>query len=206
MALARIVTGAGVPVIVHVLTDGRDTAPDSAAGFVQTFEAALPEGARVGTVIGRYYAMDRDNRWERVSQAYDAMVSGAGARFASAQAAIAAAQGAGITDEFILPASIGGYAGMADGDGLVSFNFRADRVREILAALVDPAFRGFARSKTVAFAACTRYTLGGMPTNSVKRVLKVPSEEQPTAKQTSVTLRSPVRSRAMARSMRRVMR
>ena len=158
VALARIVTGAGVPVIVHVLTDGRDTAPDSAAGFVQTFEAALPEGARVGTVIGRYYAMDRDNRWERVSQAYDAMVSGAGARFASAQAAIAAAQGAGITDEFILPASIGGYAGMADGDGLVSFNFRADRVREILAALVDPAFRGFARSKTVAFAACVGMT------------------------------------------------
>lgn len=158
LALAKIVAGAGVPVALHVLTDGRDTAPDSAAAFVREVEAGLPQGARIATVIGRYYAMDRDNRWERVSQAYDAMVSGAGARFDSAQTAISAAQAAKVTDEFILPASIGDYAGMKDGDGLLSFNFRADRVREILAAMLNPAFTGFARHKIVAFASAVGMT------------------------------------------------
>ena len=153
VALAGIVAGAGIPVVVHVLTDGRDTAPTSGAGLVAALEAALPKGARIGTVIGRYYAMDRDNRWERVSKAHDAMVSAAGGRFASAAEAIAAAYAAGTTDEFILPAAIGDYQGMTDGDGLLSFNFRADRVREILAALVDPAFTGFARDRVVSFAA-----------------------------------------------------
>ena len=129
VALAKIVASAGVPVVLHAFTDGRDTAPDSAAGFVAGVEAALPAGASIGTVIGRYYAMDRDNRWERVSQAYDAMMSAKGAAFVRAADAISAAHAAKTTDEFILPAVIGGYAGMKDGDGLLSFNFRADRVR-----------------------------------------------------------------------------
>lgn len=153
VALARIVTLGGVPVVVHVLTDGRDTAPQSGAAFVEAFESQLPAGARIGTVIGRYYAMDRDNRWERVSQAYDAMVSARGRHAPNAQAAIAAAYAEKITDEFVPATVIGDYAGMNDGDGLLCFNFRADRVREILAALVDPAFSGFARSKFVTFAA-----------------------------------------------------
>ncbi|MCA0422215.1 MAG: 2,3-bisphosphoglycerate-independent phosphoglycerate mutase [Proteobacteria bacterium] len=158
LALARIVADAGVPVVLHVFTDGRDTAPDSAAGFVRTVEAGLPKGARIGTVIGRYYAMDRDNRWERVSQAYDAMVSAKGTAFTDAAAAIAAAHASQVTDEFILPAVIGGYAGMKDGDGLLSFNFRADRVREILGALLDPGFSGFTRSKVIAFAGAVGMT------------------------------------------------
>ena len=153
VALARIVSANGIPVVVHALTDGRDTAPQSGAAYITALEAALPAGARIGTVIGRYYAMDRDNRWERVSKAYEAMVSAAGARCATAAEAIAKAYAANTTDEFILPAIIGSYAGMKDGDGLLSFNFRADRVRELLAAMLDPAFKGFDRSRTVSFAA-----------------------------------------------------
>jgi 2,3-bisphosphoglycerate-independent phosphoglycerate mutase len=104
-------------------------------------------------VIGRYYAMDRDKRWERVSKAYDAIVAGDGAHFADPQAVIADAYAKKIHDEFILPAVIGGYAGMKDGDGVLCFNFRADRVREILGAMLDPAFTDFARKRTVKVAA-----------------------------------------------------
>ncbi len=160
VALARVLSGAGVKVAIHALTDGRDTAPKAAPDFLARFEAdiaGLP-GVSVATVIGRYFAMDRDNRWERVSQAYDAMVAGQGARAATAQAAIAAAHADGRTDEFIPATIVGGYSGMADGDGLLCFNFRADRVREILAALLDPAFAGFARGRVVRFAAAAGMT------------------------------------------------
>jgi 2,3-bisphosphoglycerate-independent phosphoglycerate mutase len=147
VALARLLTGQGVPVKVHVFTDGRDTPPQSAAAYVKAFEAALPAGATIASVCGRYYAMDRDNRWERVEKAWRAMVTGEGERFPDAQAAIAAAYAKGVTDEFILPAVIGGYGGMKDGDGLLSFNFRSDRIREILAAVLEPDFAGFARPR-----------------------------------------------------------
>ncbi len=157
VALAKAATAAGIPVAIHAWTDGRDTAPDSAVGFLGKFEAALPEGARVATICGRYFAMDRDNRWERVSQAYDVMVSAKGARYPTAAAAVTAGQAAGKTDEFIPAAAIGAYRGMAHGDGLLCFNFRADRVREILTALLDPAFNGFAAEPTIRFAAA-----GGM--------------------------------------------
>jgi len=153
VALAKILTDAGIPVAVHALTDGRDTPPQAAAGYFKTFTAALPASAKIATVIGRYYAMDRDKRWDRVSKAYDTIVSGEGPRFADAQAAIADAYASKVTDEFIVPAAIGDYAGMKDGDGVLCFNFRADRVREILDAMLDPAFDGFARKRTVKVAA-----------------------------------------------------
>ncbi|HWK98156.1 MAG TPA: 2,3-bisphosphoglycerate-independent phosphoglycerate mutase [Pseudolabrys sp.] len=153
VALAKILTDAGIPVAVHALTDGRDTPPQAAAGYLKSFTATLPASAKIATVIGRYYAMDRDKRWDRVSKAYDAIVSGEGARFADAQAAIADAYASKVTDEFIVPAAIGDYAGMKDGDGVLCFNFRADRVREILDAMLDPAFDGFARKRTVKVAA-----------------------------------------------------
>jgi len=140
VALAKILTDAKVPVVVHALTDGRDTPPQAAAGYLKSFTAALPPSAKVATVIGRYYAMDRDKRWERVSKAYDAIVSGEGPRFADPQAAIADAYVNKVTDEFIVPAAIDDYSGMKDGDGVLCFNFRADRVREILDAMLDPAF------------------------------------------------------------------
>ena len=160
VALARIVTASGIPVCVHAFTDGRDTAPRSAPGFMAELEAALPEGAAIATVCGRYFALDRDNRWERVGRAFAVMAHAEGARFASAAEAIEAAYASDVTDEFIPPAAIGDYAGMADGDALLCFNFRADRIRELLTALLDPAFTGFERT-TPRFAAAvgmTRYS------------------------------------------------
>ncbi len=120
--------------------------------------AAWPDGARVATVCGRYYAMDRDNRWDRVSRAYAAMVDAQGGTFADAASAIDDAYQRDVTDEFVAPAAIGDYAGMKDGDALLCWNFRADRVREILAALLDPAFDGFARPRTVAWSAAAGMT------------------------------------------------
>jgi 2,3-bisphosphoglycerate-independent phosphoglycerate mutase len=157
-ALARILVQAGVPTVVHAFTDGRDTPPMSAAEYLQAFRAALPPPVPIATVCGRYYAMDRDKRWERVEKAYRALAEGEGAHFPSPEAAIADAYARGVSDEFVLPAVIGAYTGMKDGDGLLSFNFRADRVREILGALLDPAFAGFSRKRPIRFAAAVGMT------------------------------------------------
>jgi len=158
VALARVLVSAGIPTKLHVFTDGRDTPPRSAIDDVKRIVTDLPAGVTIVTVCGRYYAMDRDKRWERVSKAYDALVDGAGPRFPDASAAVAAAYAANVSDEFILPAAIGEYHGMTDGDGILCFNFRADRVREILTALLDPAFDGFDRARTVRFAVATGLT------------------------------------------------
>lgn len=158
VALARVLTGAGIPVAVHAWTDGRDTPPRSAPAYLAGFERALPGGAAVATLSGRYFAMDRDSRWERVEKAWRAMVLAEGPRFASAAEAIADAHARDVTDEFIPPAAIGAYGGMADGDGVLCFNFRADRVRQTLAALLDPAFAGFARPRRPRFAAALGMT------------------------------------------------
>ncbi len=147
-----------MPVALHVWTDGRDTPPRSGRDDLARLGVALPEGARIATVCGRYYAMDRDNRWERVGRAYRAMADGEGAHVGRADDAMAAAYAADVTDEFVDPAVVGDYAGMRDGDGLMCFNFRADRVREILEALLDPAFTGFARARPIRFAAALGLT------------------------------------------------
>ena len=160
VALARLLVAGGVGVRVHAFADGRDTAPRSGREALARLQAALPAGAAVASVCGRYFAMDRDNRWERVEKAWRLLALGEGARFETADAAIEAAYAEGVTDEFVPPAAIGGYAGMADGDGLLCFNYRADRMREIMAALLDPAFTGFARPrapKVAAAAGMTRY-------------------------------------------------
>jgi 2,3-bisphosphoglycerate-independent phosphoglycerate mutase len=157
-ALAGILARAGVPAVVHALTDGRDTPPQSADDDLKRLVAALPPSVPVATVSGRYYAMDRDKRWERVKKAYDTIVEGEGPRFSDAQAAIADAYSHKLYDEFIQPAAIGDYRGMRDGDGVLCFNFRADRVREILSAMLDPDFAGFPRRRTVRFAAAVGMT------------------------------------------------
>ncbi|WP_405403499.1 2,3-bisphosphoglycerate-independent phosphoglycerate mutase [Paracoccus sp. Ld10] len=143
LAAARVVAGAGVPVVIHAITDGRDVAPDSAPGFLATLQNGLPAGARIGTVVGRYYALDRDTRWERVQRAFDAVVAGRGEAAPDAATAIATAHARGEMDEFVPPFVIDGYAGARDGDGVFCLNFRADRAREILSALGDPEFDGF---------------------------------------------------------------
>ncbi|MEX0310823.1 MAG: 2,3-bisphosphoglycerate-independent phosphoglycerate mutase [Tateyamaria sp.] len=143
IAAARAIAGAGVPVALHAITDGRDVAPGSAAGFLDKLQRELPEGAQIATVIGRYFAMDRDNRWNRVERAYRAMVRGQGEAAQSAQDAIDAANARGKSDEFIAPSVVGSYSGVRDGDGLFCLNFRADRAREILAAIGAPDFDAF---------------------------------------------------------------
>jgi 2,3-bisphosphoglycerate-independent phosphoglycerate mutase len=160
-ALAGIVAKAGVPVRVHAFTDGRDTPPQSGAEDLQRLQAALPDGARIASVSGRYYAMDRDHRWDRVERAYRVIAEGQGAAFADAASAMDDAYGKGVTDEFVVPACIGAYNGMRDGDAILCFNFRADRIREILAPLLDPAFDGFARPRLLKLAGAvgmTRYS------------------------------------------------
>ncbi len=153
VALATALVEAGVPVVVHALMDGRDTPPRAGAGYLADLQAALPLGVPIATVCGRFYAMDRDQRWERVEAAYLMLVDGEGAHATDPRAVIAAAYAADITDEFIPPTVLGNYAGLRDGDGLICFNFRADRVREILDAVLQPDFTGFARRRRPALAA-----------------------------------------------------
>ena len=138
-------------VCIHALTDGRDTPPQSAGGYLAELEEEL---ARVGvgqvaTVCGRYYAMDRDHRWERVEQAWRAMVLGEGEPAVSVSAAIASAYAVGQTDEFVKPRVIqqaGQPVGtIRDGDGIIFFNFRADRARELTRSFTQPGFTDFAR-------------------------------------------------------------
>jgi 2,3-bisphosphoglycerate-independent phosphoglycerate mutase len=157
-ALAKILDRAGVPTLVHAITDGRDTPPQSAGNDIKRLIAALPKSVTIASVSGRYYAMDRDKRWDRVEKAYNVMVAADGPRFTEAPAAVADAYANKKFDEFIVPAAVGDYRGMKDGDGVLCFNFRADRVREILSAMLDEAFSGFARKRTVRFAAAVGMT------------------------------------------------
>jgi 2,3-bisphosphoglycerate-independent phosphoglycerate mutase len=157
-ALAAALAAQGVAVVVHAFLDGRDTPPKSAAGFLAAFAATLPAGARLGSVAGRFYAMDRDQRWERVARAHDAMVLAEGRAARDWTEALALAEAAGESDEFVSPTVLAGHDGMRDGDGVLMANFRADRAREILTALLDPGFAGFARRRVVRFAAALGMT------------------------------------------------
>ncbi|RNC72343.1 MAG: 2,3-bisphosphoglycerate-independent phosphoglycerate mutase [Desulfuromonadales bacterium] len=153
-------------VFVHALLDGRDTPPKSGADYLAQLEGEI---ARIGvgtiaTVIGRYYAMDRDNRWERVERAYDAIVRGEGTPSASAAAAIEASYAAGVNDEFVEPTIIakdGEPVGrLRDGDGFIFFNFRSDRAREITRALALAECPGFSRQawpKLASYVCMTEY-------------------------------------------------
>jgi 2,3-bisphosphoglycerate-independent phosphoglycerate mutase len=145
--LARILTTSGVSTVVHAFTDGRDTPPRSASVHIRRFLSALPRPVPIATVCGRYYAMDRDHRWHRVAKAYSAIAEAEGPRFPNAPAIITDAYTHGISDEFVVPAIVGDYSGVQDGDGLLCFNFRADRMRQILAALLDPGFARFPRKR-----------------------------------------------------------
>ena len=134
-------------VYVHCFLDGRDVSPTSGKGFVQELQdrcAQLGVG-RIATVMGRYYAMDRDKRWERVQMAYDAMVYGEGHHSSDPVAAVAESYANGITDEFVEPVVIDPDGTISDNDSIIFFNYRPDRAREITRAIVDPDFDGFAR-------------------------------------------------------------
>ncbi len=160
-AAARAIAGAGVPVMLHAITDGRDVAPKSAELYLRQLRETLPGDAQFATLSGRYFAMDRDNRWDRVAQAYAAMILGHGPRAATPQAAIAEAYARGETDEFIPPTVIGDFNGIQDDDGVFFLNFRADRAREILAAIGQPGFDAFdtgARPKLAALMGMVEYS------------------------------------------------
>jgi 2,3-bisphosphoglycerate-independent phosphoglycerate mutase len=149
--LARVAAAHGVPAVrVHALLDGRDTPPRSALDFVSDLERRLAvahEDAQFATIGGRYFAMDRDKRWERTEQGYDAIVHGVGERAPSATAAIEAGYARGENDEFLAPSVVDGVDGLVrHADPIVHANFRADRARQLAHALADPDFDAFDRS------------------------------------------------------------
>lgn len=151
VALVELAAAHGVPQVrIHALLDGRDTPPRSALGFVAALEArlaAVHSDARIATVGGRYYAMDRDARWDRIERGYDAIVHGMGERAGSALAAIEAAYDRGESDEFVTPTVIAGADGtIRQGDPVIHANFRADRARQLTHALADPGFDAFDRA------------------------------------------------------------
>jgi len=161
VAAATALTRAGVPVVLHAMTDGRDVAPKSALGYLDDLQQSLPKGAHIATVTGRYFAMDRDNRWDRVQKAYDAMIRGKGRVAATPHDAVTTAYEESETDEFITPTIIGNYQGVETGDGVFCLNFRADRAREILAAIGQPRFVAFetgARPKLAALLGMVEYS------------------------------------------------
>jgi 2,3-bisphosphoglycerate-independent phosphoglycerate mutase len=146
-ATIELASQEGVPdVVFHAFTDGRDTLPHGGKGYLGELERWLRQAGRVATVSGRYYAMDRDTRWERIKLAYDAIVHAEGLRAANSEEAIAASYERGETDEFVKPTVIGDYDGVAAGDVGIFINFRPDRAREMTRALAEPDFDEFPRA------------------------------------------------------------
>ena len=178
VALAKILDAAQIPVVIHGFLDGRDTPPDSARGFVAELERDI-QGLKyvsIGTLGGRYYAMDRDNRWERVDKAYRALVNAEAPRFDSADKAIAVSYQDKVLDEFMVPAVIGNYQGMKDGDGVIMANYRSDRAREITRMLLQPDFTLANRVRVVHFAAAVAMTEYSVEHNQWLKVLFPPED------------------------------
>jgi 2,3-bisphosphoglycerate-independent phosphoglycerate mutase len=145
-ALVDVAKTAGVPVVLHAFLDGRDVQPGTAPKYLAEIERKLAGGAGVvGTVGGRYWGMDRDNRWERVEKAYRAIAEAAGPRASDAQEGVERSDAAGKTDEFVAPFVVGAYDGIRPADTGLHFNFRPDRARELTRALALADFDGFAR-------------------------------------------------------------
>ena len=162
VAMAELAHRAGLPpdqVLLHAFTDGRDTPPRSADRFLPELERRMAGQARLATVTGRYWAMDRDRRWERTRRAYEALVAGTGHRAASPTEAIAAAYRRGESDEFIAPTILPAAEPILDGDAVVHLNFRADRARQLTQALALADFDGWerARAPSVSVTTLTQY-------------------------------------------------
>jgi 2,3-bisphosphoglycerate-independent phosphoglycerate mutase len=160
LALIELCRRRDVRPLVHMITDGRDTPPRCAKQYVyQVKEQLRAAGGAIATVMGRYYAMDRDKRWERTEKAWQAVVHVEGKRADSAEAAIDAAYEAGLGDEFILPTVLPGAEPLSEGDSVIFFNFRNDRPRQLTKALTAPDFSGFDRGdfKPVTITTLTEY-------------------------------------------------
>ena len=147
LGLADITNDAGIKTHIHAFTDGRDCAPMSGKGFIQQTEKhidSLPN-VNLSTICGRYYGMDRDNKWDRVERAYNAIINAKGENNASGTDAMQASYDNDITDEFVDPIVMSGYEGLEDGDAIIFANFRNDRARQILNAMLLEKFEGFER-------------------------------------------------------------
>ena len=146
--LANLIASNGVGVNLHLFLDGRDVPPKSAISYIRWLDSVLDQRIKVVTLIGRFFSMDRDNRWDRIEKAFRLIAEGRGSHYETASDAIQDRYSNGETDEFIEPSVIGDYKGFsADEDGLFFMNFRSDRAREILLALCDPKFNKFKRKK-----------------------------------------------------------
>ena len=144
IASVKVISEANLEVALHLITDGRDVSPVSALKYAEQLLKDMPNNVKISTVIGRYYALDRDNRWERVSQAYNAIIKSESMNVCKdLHDAIKAAYENNLTDEFIPATVIKGYRGVKDGDGIFCLNFRSDRAREILSTIGDPSFDRF---------------------------------------------------------------
>jgi len=158
LALLEMAEAVGVRTQVHAFLDGRDVPPKSALEYISAIDGTVG-GFRVGTVMGRYYAMDRDNRWDRIEKAYRAIVSGDGIPAKSASDAAAEAYARGETDEFVLPTVVNNHTPISDDDSIIFFNFRPDRARQITRAFLDNDFSHFKRRKlgNLCFVCMTEY-------------------------------------------------
>ncbi|MBR5154774.1 MAG: 2,3-bisphosphoglycerate-independent phosphoglycerate mutase [Alphaproteobacteria bacterium] len=171
-AVCEILNKNGINVDVHAFLDGRDTPPRSAIEYVKEFENNVKEleKVKIATIAGRFYAMDRDKRWDRVEKAYNNIILADGVRFENATKAIENSYSEDVSDEFVIPCVIGDYQGAKDGDAVLMINYRADRAREIMYVLGDSEFDGFERKKVINF-----IDVVGMTEYSVdhKRFMKV---------------------------------
>ncbi len=167
-------------VYVHAFLDGRDVPPQSAGPFLKELEEKCAEigVGKIATVSGRYYAMDRDNRWDREQKAYEAIAHAEGVAAESAEAGLKASYDEGVNDEFVVPYVVSGYAGMKNGDGAIFFNFRPDRARQLTHAFVDEHFDGFERDESlkIPFATFSQYEDGmnalvAFPPESIKNTM-----------------------------------
>ncbi|MDD3465927.1 MAG: 2,3-bisphosphoglycerate-independent phosphoglycerate mutase [Campylobacterales bacterium] len=159
IGLAQIAKKAGKKVWLHAITDGRDVSPTSSKGFIAQLLAICDEQIKLATIGGRFYAMDRDNRWDRVERAYNAITNGAPKASVPVLDYINAQYKANITDEFLEPTAFDGFEGIKDGDGFVFANFRSDRAREIVTALGREDFSGFERAyKKINIVTMTEYS------------------------------------------------
>jgi len=158
IGFAKLAKRRGKKVFLHLITDGRDVSPTSAPEYLKQLEAVLGENVTIATLGGRFYTMDRDQRWERVEKGYRAIVEATPKTDLSPLEYVQKSYEEGVTDEFILPTACTGYEGMQEGDGVLFTNFRSDRMREIVTAIGDPDFDKFERKKLhVHIATMTEY-------------------------------------------------
>lgn len=146
LGLAKILESLGKKIFIHAITDGRDIPPLSAPKFIKQILDIESQNIKLATICGRFYAMDRDNRWERIKVAYDCLINGVNQQD-SALDYLQSQFSQNITDEFINPASFNNFSGIKDGEGFIFINFRSDRAREIIRALGEENFSGFEREK-----------------------------------------------------------